>query len=131
MLLQTVAANARIGLVHVLCACALLLLNWTRNASLTESPVTWFGVMLIAGALAMWIGSARTRGLQHFRKHDYSFGIYIWHWPVLLMLRAVLPPLDALPLLAVGLCVIVPVAMLSWHFVEAPAIRTVRRVFLK
>ncbi|MFD2366679.1 acyltransferase family protein [Pseudoduganella sp. GCM10020061] len=128
MLLQTVAAHARIGPVHVLCALALLLLNWTRNASLTDSPLTFFGVMLVAGAAALWIGSARTRALQHFRTHDYSFGIYIWHWPVLLMLRAVLPPLDALPLFAVSLAVIVPVAMLSWHFVEAPAIRTVRRL---
>jgi peptidoglycan/LPS O-acetylase OafA/YrhL len=127
MLLQTVAAQARIGLVHVLCAFALLMLNWTRNASLTDSPLTWFGVMLAAGALAMWVGSARTRGLQHFRTHDYSFGIYIWHWPVLLMLRAALPPMDALPLLVASLCVIVPAAVLSWHFVEAPAIRTVRK----
>lgn len=128
MLLQTVATRARIGPMHLLGAAALLLLNWTRNASLTPSPVTWFGVMLVAGALAMWVGTARTRGLEYFRLHDYSYGIYIWHWPVILMVRATWPQLDAIPLLLASLCVIIPAAVLSWHLVEAPAIRSVRKL---
>lgn len=128
MLLQTLAPKVRVGLVPVACAFALAALNWTRSAALTPSGLTWFGIALIMGALALWAGSSRLPRLAHVRRHDYSFGIYIYHWPVLLMLRAALPPLDAPSLLALGLLVIVPVAMLNWHLVEAPALRAARRL---
>lgn len=127
MLLQTLAPELRIGPLQVACALALAALNWTRSAALTPSGLTWFGIALVAASAALWIGSSRPRGCGHVQRHDYSFGIYIYHWPVLLMLRAALPPLGALQLLALGLLVTVPVAMLNWHLVEAPALRAARR----
>jgi peptidoglycan/LPS O-acetylase OafA/YrhL len=129
MLLQTLAPDLRVGPAALACAVALAALNWTRSAALTPSPLTWFGIALVAGSAAMWIGSARLRGLGHIQRHDYSFGIYIYHWPILMMVRSSLPPLGALRLLAVALLVTIPVAMLSWHLVEAPALRAVRRWF--
>lgn len=128
MLLQTLAPNVRVSLAAVACTFALAALNWTRSAALTQSGLTWFGIALIMGALALWAGSARLERLAHVRRHDYSFGIYIYHWPVLMMLRTALPPLDAPALLAIGLLVIVPASMLSWHAVEAPALRAARRL---
>lgn len=128
MLLLTLAPDVRVSLAAVACAFALAALNWTRSAALTPSPLTWFGIALIMGALALWAGSAGLERLSHVRRHDYSYGIYIYHWPVLLMLRASLPPLDAPALLALGLLVIVPLAMLSWHLVESPALRAARRL---
>ncbi len=127
MLLQTLARDVRIGPVQVACALALAALNWTRSAALTPSPLTWFGIALVAGAVAMWVGSSRVPGTGHVQRHDYSYGIYIYHWPILLMLRDALPPMGPLRLLAFGLAVIVPVAMLSWHLVESPALRATRR----
>jgi peptidoglycan/LPS O-acetylase OafA/YrhL len=127
MLLQTLAPDLRVGPVQVACALALAALNWTRSAALTPSPLTWFGIALVAASAALWIGAARLRGLSHIQRHDYSYGIYIYHWPVLLMVRDALPPLGPLRLLAVTLLVTVPLAMLSWHLVEAPALRAARR----
>ncbi len=53
---------------------------------------------------------------------DYSYGIYIYGWPsqqlAWLVLADTLPMQNAL--LAVGICV--PIAILSWHFIEKPAL---------
>lgn len=127
MLLQTVAGQLRVGLLQVGCALALLALNWTRFGALTPSPLTWFGIALAAGALALWVGGARVRHIGHIQRHDYSYGVYIYHWPVLLMLRAALPPLGALRLTLLAMAVTLALAALSWHFVEAPALGLARR----
>ncbi|GAB3412947.1 acyltransferase [Massilia agilis] len=127
MLLQTVAGSLRVGPLQVACAFALLALNWTRFGALTPSPLTWFGIALAAGALALWAGSARVRHIGHIQRHDYSYGVYIYHWPVLLMLRAALPPTGALRLTALAMIVTLALAVLSWHWVEAPALRAARR----
>lgn len=126
MLLQTLAPSLRVGPVQVACAFALLALNWTRFGALTSSPLSWFGVALAAGALALWAGTARARGLGHIQRHDYSYGIYIYHWPVLLMLRTVLPPTGALRLTAAAYVLTLLLAMASWRWIEAPALRAAR-----
>ncbi len=125
MLLYTLAPSVHITWRHVLCAVALLALNWTRNHDLTPSGLSYFGIALVAATAGLALGGA-TRRWMHLR-HDYSYGVYIWHWPILLMLRAALPPLDAPATLAIALAVTLPIAMLSWHFVELPAQRLARR----
>jgi len=130
VLLQAGGALVRVGPVHLVCAFIFVALNWTRNAALTPSGLTFFGVALFFGALALWVGALKTESstvVSHLGRHDYSFSVYIYHWPVILMLRSVLPPLGALSLLAVTLAVLAPIALCSWHVVEAPALRQMRR----
>jgi peptidoglycan/LPS O-acetylase OafA/YrhL len=127
ILLQTLAPGLRIGWRHVACALALLLLNWTRSAALTPSPLTWFGIALVAVTLALCVGSRRIAWAAHVERHDYSYGIYIWHWPVIIMLRELLPPVGPLGLSLATLAVVLPLAMLSWHLVVAPSLRAARR----
>lgn len=126
IVLQTMAPDLRIGWRHVACAVALLLLNWTRSSALTPSPLTWFGIALVAVTLALCVGSRRVPGTSLVERHDYSYGIYIWHWPVIIMLREVFP-LGPVALTAATVVVVLPLAMLSWHFVEAPALAVTRR----
>ncbi len=127
ILLQTLAPALRIGWRHAACALALLLLNWTRNAALTPSAFTWFGIALLAVTLALCVGSRRLPWAVHVQRHDYSYGVYIWHWPVIIMLRELLPPVGPVPLTLATLAVVLPLAMLSWHLVELPALRAARR----
>jgi len=127
ILLQSLAPQLRIGPIHFVCALALAALNWTRSAAMTPHPLTWFGIALAACTLALWIGSARPRGLGHVQRHDYSYAIYIYHWPVLLMLAKLMPKAGPWLMLASCLAIVVPLSMLSWHFVESPAMRATRR----
>lgn len=127
IVLQTLAPDLRVGWRHVGCAVALLLLNWTRSSALTPSPLTWFGIALLAVTLALCVGGRRVPGTAHVERHDYSYGIYIWHWPVIIMLREVDPSLGPVALTAATLVLVLPLAMLSWHFVELPALRAARR----
>jgi peptidoglycan/LPS O-acetylase OafA/YrhL len=60
-----------------------------------------------------------------------SYGLYLWHVPVLLVLRAAgLLPLDVLGATLVGLPVSLLAGWLSFRFVEAPAIAWSRRTGL-
>jgi peptidoglycan/LPS O-acetylase OafA/YrhL len=127
MLIHTLGCDLRIGWRHVACALALVALDWTRSQALTPSPLTWFGILLVAGTLALAVGTARLPFARHLQRHDYSYGIYIYHWPVLLTLRTAFAPLGHWRLLALGLVVTGVLAVLSWHFVEAPALRAIRR----
>lgn len=50
-----------------------------------------------------------------------SYGIYLWHWPVIMLTRPnVDVPFDGAPLVAFRLALIVGAAALSYRFVEVP-----------
>ena len=126
IVLQTLAPELRIGWRHVGCAVALLLLNWTSFAANTPSPLSWFGIALVAVTLTLCVGSKQLPWTGHVQRHDYSYGIYIWHWPVIIMLRELLP-VGPVAQAALASAVVLPIAMLSWHLVELPALRAARR----
>ena len=125
ILLYTLAPEVRIGPLQAGCALVFLALNATRWNDLNHHPLTWFGIALAACALALAAGSAAPP-LRHVQRHDYSYGIYIYHWPVLLMLRTALPPMGPLATTALGVALTVLLATCSWHWVEAPALRLAR-----
>jgi len=71
-------------------------------------------ILVIAAAFGPFLGNAGRYG-------DFSYGIYIWHFPIIQTLIAV-GLFTASPNLAVGLaCAIaLAAAVMSWHFVEKP-----------
>lgn len=58
---------------------------------------------------------------------DYSYGIYIYAFPVQQSLMALHPGLEPIQLLATATPVTLVLAMLSWHLLEKPALRIKKR----
>ncbi len=83
--------------------------------------VTAWGVLVLAL-------SPRLTGWRSEPPADLSYGVYLYGWPVQQTLVALLPGAGALVLLAPALALTVMVAALSWHFVEAPALKLKRRL---
>lgn len=66
-------------------------------------------------------------GIPHIRlPGDYSYGIYIYAFPVQQMAAWMLPQASIAVTLAITLSAIFVLAALSWHLVEAPALRAKR-----
>lgn len=58
---------------------------------------------------------------------DYSYGIYVYAFPVMMAVAAVGSRLTAPALAGFTLLASLPLAALSWHFLEAPALTLARR----
>ena len=67
-------------------------------------------------ALGTWLGVGPMRYLGR-----RSYGIYLWHWPVFMVLRPEQDiPLDGLSLLTLRLAITIGIAELSYRYVEMP-----------
>ena len=53
---------------------------------------------------------------------DYSYGLYIYGWPVAQFILHLLPGTGPVALAGLSLAATLPLACLSWHLVEAPAL---------
>jgi peptidoglycan/LPS O-acetylase OafA/YrhL len=56
------------------------------------------------------------------RMPDWSYGLYIWHWPVFQTLKLVFPETGTGALLVSGFAISLVVAAISWTFLEQPAL---------
>lgn len=91
------------------------------------------GIFVFAlAAAALVVGCADERASQlrtmlGWRPLAYlgriSYGLYLWHWPVLLWLRRAKPGIGTMPTLIIGLSTTIAVAALSYQFIERPVIR--------
>lgn len=59
-------------------------------------------------------------------RHDLSYGVYIYGWPVAQYMLHQLPGLTAPQLAALSLAATLPLALASWLFIETPALRVQR-----
>jgi peptidoglycan/LPS O-acetylase OafA/YrhL len=106
---------------------------WTP-ASITFLWTPLFCIAVAAVVLAAAGGSALLRRLLANRAMHYlgviSYGIYLWHNPILRWIKAAAPPAEsyALPWLLPAVAgAAVVAAALSWHLLERPLIGLVRR----
>lgn len=70
---------------------------------------------------AIWFGSQKA-GLLNFynRFGDYSYGIFVFHWPIAQLILQSNPAISYVDLLTYVMPLTIACAVFSWHFVEAP-----------
>lgn len=79
--------------------------------------------------LTVYIGVTDLPALPLFRGGDYSYGIYLYGYPLQQTIVALLPwHVSALQLDLISLPFIVGLAMLSWHAIEHPILKLRRRL---
>jgi peptidoglycan/LPS O-acetylase OafA/YrhL len=136
VLLQGRAVTDRAARILLLGGVALVLLDGVLHVGVIRGPVsgivsgTLRDTLAAVGFAAILIGVAGGTSHRLFGARPMvaagaiSYGIYLWHLPLMLALRSVgLLPLALLPALLVVLPVAIGVAALSWFAVERPAIR--------
>jgi len=85
--------------------------------------VAEFSRSLFVGYTALWLGHLRVPGLRGYnRLGDYSYGTYIYAFPVQQAVTALLPGSSPWLLTALALPVTALLSVLSWHLVESPAL---------
>ncbi len=83
----------------------------------------------IAGVyLVLWVSVSRLGPVARVGRYgDFSYGVYLWGWPVQQLVQTTLAPNDWLGNLVFAAPGIAIAAVLSWRLVERPMLRGARR----
>lgn len=104
--------------------------------ALRHTPMYPFAFALAEAAFVFWF-AYRTRWHGYNRLGDYSYGLYLWGYPMQQVVAHHLPATSPLANAALALPLALLAAVLSWHLVEKPAIglksapRALRRTWLR
>lgn len=107
------------GVVLALLAVQLLAAH-TPLAFLTRLVFTAYAVLYFGFRPLRWTPAIA-------RLPDYSYGIYIYAYPVMVAVAAWWPGLSAGQLALANFVAVLPIAAISWHFLEKPTLDTFRR----
>ncbi len=91
-------------------------------------PTVPHALMLLSGYLAVYVAQYRFGGVSDFTdRNDLSYGVYILGWPVQQLLLLNFPAISPIGNAVAALAIVMPLAFLSWRFVEKPALRLKNR----
>ncbi len=77
---------------------------------------------LAVGYATLWLAVLKGPWLAFNRVGDYSYGLYIYGWPMQMAVAESVPGIAALALMACAIPLAMTAAVLSWHFIEKPAL---------
>ena len=125
---RTALGRRLLGLIGILGAVTVVVMWRVVPESSALTFHGGFALLAVATAGVIACVTLLTRhpvaGLLSLRPLPYigkiSYGMYLWYWPVLLVMTSQRTHLEGVGLLAARLAVIVGVAALSFHFVETP-----------
>ena len=84
----------------------------------------YFTYLFTLGYLLLWIAFVPAGWIRRYnRLGDYSYGIYIYAWPVQQTILQCWPDMGIARLIATAMACSLILAILSWHFVEQKALK--------
>ena len=99
---------------------ALIALAYFTNDLIVMEPIRIAAIAYTT----VWVAFAKTRFLEPFKEAgDYSYGLFVIHWPIAQTLILVFPALSYPELIFLIIPLALSFAFFSWHFIEAPMIK--------
>ncbi len=92
------------------------------DAGWLKVPLFWLALAPVLAYLTIWFGLARLPKPEILGGGDFSYGIYLYHFPILQLLVLATGVSDWWLLALMAAVPVVLVAAASWHFVEKPAL---------
>ena len=83
---------------------------------------------LLIGYFCLWFAYC-THWFGYNRLGDYSYGMYLWNWPVQQAIAHYIEPHEPMLMFALSLPVILALSVASWHLLEKPALALKRIEF--
>jgi peptidoglycan/LPS O-acetylase OafA/YrhL len=92
-----------------------------------ENPLKILTMILPSAYLVAWAGLKSLPVPRIYSGGDYSYGIYLWHFPILQLIQHYLHLDTWWQLLVFGFLPVTLAAAASWHLVEGPVLESRRR----
>jgi len=100
-----------------------VVLAWLLPIAFSNSSYLHTCLMIAIVYTAFWLAFIPAGAIRGYnRMGDYSYGLYVYAFPVQQVIVHFLPDLDPMAHLACALLVITPIAVVSWHVIERPAL---------
>ncbi len=90
---------------------------------LHDTPLYQGALLVFTAYASFWIAFVPKGFIRKFnRLGDYSYGLYIYGWPVAQALAMAFPGIAPPELFILGYALSLPFAIASWHLIESPAL---------
>lgn len=114
----------------LLIALGIVGLGFFGDPALFTNPIVNFVAAFPLAYLVIWIGSTPIAIPKFLERGDYSYGIYLYHVPVLQSLQSLFHFSSWWTLTLAAIVPVTVFAMMSWHFIEKPVLKMRRRFSL-
>lgn len=110
--------------LFILCAVVVLMSGlFLPEQSYASVPIVSVVLMPVYAYLALFIGVTKIPNLPLFSRGDYSYGVYLYGFPIQQSLVAALKIGSPFVLFFMTIPIVVLLAVFSWHLVEKPTLR--------
>lgn len=107
------------------CSGYLVLIGLLAYIPLRYTPLEPLIGLLVIPYTVLYLGLRPTKRLKHFAKHgDYSYGIYIFGYPIQQAILSIYPHIhDPLKFAVLSFVAVLPFGIASWYLIEKPALK--------